>query len=164
MFSLRLIPIDFIFVHNDPNYIFLSILSTKNMVIHNLQTMNNVYKNFNPTPHLFGHWSPHLYECYCVLFIYIYIFLRLSPINYFAVIFMVYIRYIVYIVDNYNKIHNFYKTSTQLSTHFNMDSHILVVGDAIFFCLTMTPMDYLFVHNESNVFFFYFGYIEHSHS
>jgi len=28
------------------------------MVIHNLQTVNNVYKNPNPTPQLFGHWSP----------------------------------------------------------------------------------------------------------
>jgi len=69
-FSLRLIPIDFIFVHNYPNYMFLSILGTKNMVIHNLQIVNNVYKNFNPTPHLFGHWSPHLYESCCVLFLF----------------------------------------------------------------------------------------------
>jgi len=46
---------------------------------------------------------------------------------------MVYIRYIVYIVDNYNKIHNLYKMSTQFSIHFNMGPHILVAGDAIFF-------------------------------
>jgi len=28
------------------------------MNIHNLQIVDNVYKNLNPTLHLFGHWSP----------------------------------------------------------------------------------------------------------
>ena len=68
IFPLRLIPIDFVFIHKDPNY-FFSILDTKNMVIHNLQIVNNVYKNPNPTPHIFGHWSPNLYEC-CYVFVF----------------------------------------------------------------------------------------------
>ena len=81
IFPLRLIPIDFVFVHKDLNYIFLSILGTKNMVIHNLQIVNNVYKNPNLTPHVFGHWSPNLYECCCIFVFFLW---RLLPINYFV--------------------------------------------------------------------------------